>query len=186
MIRSKWDSERWRYGRSALLRKLPQPARHPAQLTTSPHQTAAPLHSPLFRTPLLQMVDPQLDALAHTLLKQLRQLDGMERAGAIATAATLAPLLPAERALAATGLQLPTLNPVLGAVTVTAPAVAADPAFPALPDTLLGASKPVRRLVGGLREVRAAGYVQVDPNSAPVQQLLYSWLCSAAVSPHTT
>lgn len=150
----------------------------PAQLIPPPaHPPSSPAcclsASPSFNTPLLQVVDPQLDALAHTLLKQLRQLDGMERAGAIATAATLAPLLPAERALAATGLQLPTLAPVLGAVTVTTPAAAADPSFPALPDTLLGTSKPVRRLVGGLREVRAAGYVQADPNSAAVQ-LLYS------------
>lgn len=61
------------------------------------------------------MLDPQLDSLCHALLKQLRQLDGMERAlGLHAAAAGMA---------AAAGQHPP---------------------------------KTVRRLVGGLREVRNA------------------------------
>lgn len=80
------------------------------------------------------MVDPQLDALAHALLKQLRQVEGMERA--LGAAAAPAP---------AVATPLPGLAPDLGAAAL---AGGEDGACAA------GGARLGRRLVGGLREVR--------------------------------
>lgn len=76
--------------------------------------------------PLAQVLDPQLDALAHALLKQLRQLDSAERAVGAQAGGVLA-------AAAGQG----------------------------------GGPRPARRLVGGLREVRAASAGQHAKRTLP-------------------
>ena len=103
----------------------------PPPFLTFPSPPLPPINYPT--QPKLQVVDPQLDALAHTLLKQLRQLDGMERAGAVVPPTTaLASLAAAEHSMAA----------AVAGLAPLAPAVAGDPAaaaLAALPDSLLGA-----------------------------------------------
>jgi hypothetical protein len=87
----------------------PSAAQHqptPSCFPDQPRPTLTLLTHPHAPQPPLQAIDPQLDVLCHSLLKQMRQLDALERGGAAAAAASA-----------------------------------------------LGALRPLRRIVGGLREV---------------------------------